>query len=106
MIRMLKVLEQHVDNFSKYLHWYAKAEANRDKNQVMEAGLCLALHKLFSPELRARDIIECTINTVYELFDVDRVGLFLLDWENNKMILVVSANSRGITMLCVIHCID
>lgn len=91
-------LTRHVDNFCQYLHWYAEAEANRDKNQVMEAGLCLALHKLFSPELRSRDIIENTINTMYELFDVDRVGLFLLDHTNSKMILVVSSNARGIAM--------
>ena len=91
-------LSNHVNKFAEYLHRCEEAEESRDKLQVIEAGVCLALHKIFSPELRSRDIIECTIKVIYELFDVDRVGLFLIDLTQNKMILTVSSNARNIVM--------
>lgn len=50
----------------------------------------------FSPELNADDVIERAVAFMYPLFDVDRVGLFLVDSNTNSLVLKVSKVQRGI----------
>ena len=87
-------LTRHVERFSELMKWFLLATEQGDRDNILEAGLCLELHKLFSPELRPKDIIERTISTMYSMFDAVRVGFFLIDHEAQEMILVVSPTAR------------
>ena len=55
-------------------------------------------YKNFSPELSMSDMIERVVKTIYHLFNVDCIGLFLIDHALDKMILLVSPDSRGLEM--------
>ena len=50
----------------------------------------------FSPELGAGDVIERAVAFMYPLFNVDRVGMFLVDEATGSLVLKVSKVSRGI----------
>ena len=91
-------LTRHVERFSQLIKWFTLATEEGNRDNILEAGLCLELHKLFSPELRPKDIIERTISTMYSLFDCERVGLFLIDHNAQEMVLVVSATARYLTL--------
>ena len=94
-------LTRHVERFSELIKWFALATEEGNRDTILEAGLCLELHKLFSPELRPKDILERTISTMYSLFDAERVGLFLIDHENKSMVLAVSPDARYLKLpLC------
>ncbi|CAE7869984.1 Pde11, partial [Symbiodinium sp. KB8] len=49
-----------------------------------------------SPELNVDDVIERMVQNMYQMFNVDRVGLFLIDRSANAMILKVSKDARGV----------
>jgi hypothetical protein len=87
-------LTKHIERFSELIKWFSLASEEGNRDNILEAGLCLELHKLFSPELRPKDIIERTISAMYKLFDAERVGLFLVDHETKQMVLAVSLTAR------------
>ena len=91
-------LTKHVKRFAELIRLFTTASALGNRDLILETGLCMELHKLFSPELKPKDVIERTISTMYSLFGCERVGLFLIDHEADKMILVVSATARYITL--------
>lgn len=71
----------------------AAASARREREALM-----LELLTSLSPELGFDDIAERICRLTKEFFAVDRVGFFLVDKENEKMILKVSQEGSGFSV--------
>lgn len=71
----------------------AAASARREREALM-----LELLTSLSPELGFDDITERICRLTKEFFAVDRVGFFLVDKENEKMILKVSQEGAGFSV--------
>uniref|UniRef100_K3X7E6 GAF domain-containing protein n=1 Tax=Globisporangium ultimum (strain ATCC 200006 / CBS 805.95 / DAOM BR144) TaxID=431595 RepID=K3X7E6_GLOUD len=66
--------------------------------EQQEERLALELMALSSPELQVDDVIERMIRALQNYFQVEKLGLFLINHENNMMLLRVSKDARGILL--------
>ena len=81
--------------FADLLQKYDDAQSNAAKRN---AHIVLDLMSAFSPELGGEDVIERIMRIAYSTCQADRVGLFVVDMDNDALILKVSRHSRGVTL--------
>ena len=91
----LASLTEHITLFADLLQKYDDAQSNAAKRN---AHIVLDLMSAFSPELGGEDVIERIMRIAYSTCQADRVGLFVVDMDNDALILKVSRHSRGVTL--------
>ena len=80
-------LARHINNYEVLLLMKGRA---RNATEVKISNALLALMTAFSPELNVNDTIERMMQTLYQVFEAERISLFFVDWETKELMLRVS----------------
>lgn len=91
-------VREFVDKFPACKEKSDRPDANSRSMDQQEERLALELMALSSPELQVDDVIERMIRALQNYFQVEKLGLFLINHEDNTMLLRVSKDARGILL--------
>ena len=71
-------------------------DAHIDNERLQNA--IMGLMSAFVPEATYDDISERIVASLYRILDVEKIGLFFVDWRENKLLLKLSGDARGVEL--------